>query len=484
MKKLRTYTAVLLSAISAASLLTGCSAVPQNTGTADTAPLPAYFNLIDEGRIGRPGRQHETGMCWSYLCTAVAESSILTDGLIDAEHLNLSEAHLCYFMYQRKDEMTDESRDGFYIPEGWPTDVKVPYHAGGDSEVALGMYANGCGLADEAFLPEFSSESLKAQKSFKSLYDGAHSGAITEFDGDWLLVGRNDRIGRSAEEIKRAIMNEGAIGAGILASGKGVSKADDGTRAYFYCTDAETFGEGSHAVALIGWDDNYSKEHFFSKHRPENDGAWIARDSTDLLSGEDGLMYISYEEYIMSTSTVDMCRRSDYGDVLHYDVYCKETVCGEDGSTTVANVFTARRDCALKGVGVYTAADNQPIEITVFKNPEPGNPGSGRRAAKLKTVVPCAGYHVVDLKKQCKFSGGDSFSIIVSYKGGEAFVEGTELTEYCRPFIDMYVTSGKGESFIKSGDEWLDTSDEATAKVFGKDNKLNNVGIRALLAPD
>lgn len=33
----------------------------------------------------------------------------------------------------------------------------------------------------------------------------------------------------------------------------------------------------NHAVSIIGWDDNYSKDNFSTK--PTNNGAWIIRNS-------------------------------------------------------------------------------------------------------------------------------------------------------------------------------------------------------------
>lgn len=34
-----------------------------------------------------------------------------------------------------------------------------------------------------------------------------------------------------------------------------------------------------HAVLLVGWDDNYPKENFLEGNRPEQDGAWLIRNS-------------------------------------------------------------------------------------------------------------------------------------------------------------------------------------------------------------
>ena len=51
----------------------------------------------------------------------------------------------------------------------------------------------------------------------------------------------------------------------------------------------------NHAVTLIGWDDNYSRENFNSASNVTSNGAWIARNSWGDDWGEAGYFYISYE---------------------------------------------------------------------------------------------------------------------------------------------------------------------------------------------
>lgn len=37
--------------------------------------------------------------------------------------------------------------------------------------------------------------------------------------------------------------------------------------------------QANHAVTVVGWDDDYSKENFLEGHQPEHDGAWIVKNS-------------------------------------------------------------------------------------------------------------------------------------------------------------------------------------------------------------
>ena len=53
----------------------------------------------------------------------------------------------------------------------------------------------------------------------------------------------------------------------------------------------------NHAVCIIGWDDNFSKDNFPEECRPKNDGAYIAINSWGEDWGENGVFYISYEDY-------------------------------------------------------------------------------------------------------------------------------------------------------------------------------------------
>lgn len=98
--------------------------------------------------------------------------------------------------------------------------------------------------------------------------------------------------------VKNHIMENGAIFTIVTAPNyyTGEFYNDNSHSAYFPTTSDFRFMENSHAVAIIGWDDDFSKDNFISENKPEHDGAYIALNSWGSSFGECGLYYISYDD--------------------------------------------------------------------------------------------------------------------------------------------------------------------------------------------
>ena len=103
--------------------------------------------------------------------------------------------------------------------------------------------------------------------------------------------------------IKSHIMNYGAIFAGMYfcIDENELNYYNPKTYAYS-CIETDT--RMNHAITIVGWDDNYSRENFPEANRPSKDGAYIAINSWGESWGDNGYFYISYEdvwaEYNMS----------------------------------------------------------------------------------------------------------------------------------------------------------------------------------------
>lgn len=458
-----------------AGAFTGCS------GKEPEQPLPGYFSLADEGRVSESKRQNSTMLCWDYAATAAAESAILSAGLADS--VDLSEGHLFYYFYPYEAERpADSTEDGIYVMGKREDGASAPLYLGGDVHMAFSLFANGAGPANEKDVP-FDSDSEQIDASVAALMEKERLGEMTKYQSDWLLTDYFIYYGKPLETLKRAVYEKGAMCIGIKADAGKVCRMS-GRNSYYSGAPAEGYAS-DHLIVLIGWDDAYSRENF-GAIKPENDGAWIAMDSSTLLTDEDGILYISYEENFGGGFSAAMCRRDEYTDVLHYDLCASDYIKESKGDTVAASVFSAQNDCVLRSVGLLTACDGQKMSVEVYVDPQKDLPQSGKRAASFSAAPEIMGYHVCTLPEPVALSAGDTFSVVVSYKCGEdelcgaAPFEGT-MEQYSNLFAKAYVTSRAGESYVLHDGVWYDTSKPETAEIFGKSGCLNNAAIKALL---
>lgn len=497
MKIAKKLAAGLLAALMLVPVLPACSAEDdlRPKPEFDNEPLPAYYNLFDEGRMTPAKSQGGTGLCWAFGTLSTVESAILTAGLAGPDGLDLSEGAVAYFMYPLAEEFESSGTgDGLCITHGTPkTNFYLACSYGGDPRLAFSMFANGEALIDESVSP-VRTDSTYLRYSLDSFLEAAAAGRFDRSSDDWLLTGWNSFDEAGMEEMKRAIRKYGGLNAGIFCTTGGIQKhRDTGAPTSYYSAADPASAETNHCVVLIGWDDDYSRDNF-GKHKPEHDGAWTALDSTDALSDDSGLMFISYDDFIQGYWTVEMCGRGDYGDILHYDCCPLDALRGDECCTIVANVFTAPSDKALRAVGVTTLADDQRIEIKIFINPD-GDPNGGRAAITQEACPARKGYHVIELDEPAALREGDTFSIVVTYyagaDGGEqsgcAPVESTHFPDFEIPpslknTAEFRIAVHPGESFAMRGGKWHDLADGATAELFGKDHPIGNIGIKALLA--
>lgn len=97
--------------------------------------------------------------------------------------------------------------------------------------------------------------------------------------------------------VKEHIMTNGSLYTSIIAPDRysNINYNPVTYAAYFPSTSPDYF-DNSHAVSIIGWDDNYSKDNFVEGNRPSHDGAYIALNSWGTNFGNYGLYYISYDD--------------------------------------------------------------------------------------------------------------------------------------------------------------------------------------------
>lgn len=216
---------------------------------------------------------------------------------------------------------------------------------------------------------------------------------------------------------------------------------------------------GAHAVAIVGWDDNFDKTKF-NTLPPEN-GAFIARNSWGTNWGEAGYFYVSYYDQFFgrwgSSAAVKAEPAVGYTVVYQYDPLGWISSLGYTGSDTAwfANIFTASSSDPVIAISFYSAGSSSSYEIYIYTNPGPDQPRSGTLAGMEIGSLNSPGYFTILLKVGIAFKIEQKFSVVVKQK----------TLNYNYPIPIEYRSSGytsqasaqAGESFISSdGNTWKD----------------------------
>lgn len=128
--------------------------------------------------------------------------------------------------------------------------------------------------------------------------------------------------------VKAHIIKNGALYAVVNSPEEFVLSVgrDDNTK-YEYAPNADSYDEnrGYHAMAIVGWDDNFSRDRFVGPgtgegiEKPLHDGAYLVLNSWGVTWGDNGYYWISYDEYnveaylsgVVSTSLEDTKKIND-----------------------------------------------------------------------------------------------------------------------------------------------------------------------------
>ena len=259
------------------------------------ASLPSKYDSREKGIVTSVKNQYSTGSCWAFAAISAAETSMLKKGLAEAEPLDFSEAHLTWFGLKSlvSDRNDPTYGDGIVSPS--------PYTDGGNWVRSVFALARWSGAQSEENAPFYAFPVLMGNYPDSDRYASfAHlqnSSYIPAADSDG---------------IKNAVMSCGSI-----------------TVSYYSINNLYNFGESTsyyqnsvknsnHTVAIVGWDDTYSKDNFLKT--PDGDGAWLVKNSWGDSWGDGGYFYLSYYDTSLSYFvTYEMESASNYDNNNQYD---------------------------------------------------------------------------------------------------------------------------------------------------------------------
>lgn len=253
----------------------------------------------------------------------------------------------------------------------------------------------------------------------------------------------------SNDNIKQMVTTYGAVYTSFYWNSSDYRSA---TASYYYSGP----NNSNHAVCIVGWDDNYSKDNFSST--PPGDGAFIIRNSWGSGWGEGGYFYISYYDSkvgksdavfsgAQSAGTYDRCYDYDPLGWVSNVGYGSNTAWG-------ANIFTAVADEPLVAASFYVASTNSPYELYIYRNCTSG-PRTGSLSSTKTGTIATPGYVTITLDTPVSLSTGEKFSVVVKLT--------TPGYNYPIPFeypISGYssaATASSGQSYMSSnGSSWTD----------------------------
>lgn len=376
--------------------------------------LPSKYDLRDEGAVTYAKNQGSSGACWAFSTLAALESFLLKNENLSYD---LSENNLKNVMNYKGVNGTD-----------WPD--------GGNYQMTLAYLLRWDGPVDE-------DDDYFSAYSVIPNYDLT---PLMHVQGAMFLPLRLGYLDN--DQIKMAIMKYGAV----YVSMYGTSMTKN-----VYNSVAEI---PNHAVAIVGWDDNYAASKFLGTKPPAN-GAWIIKNSWGTSYGDKGFGYLSYYDKtavgfsldsLSAMAFTDVENITNYKDIYQYDMLGNTYESIGFGSNTayLANQFTAVSDNPLSAFGLYTYGKSS-YSVDIYVNGEIKHAQEG--------IIDYAGYHTIKLNQLVDLSTGDVFRLNVRLTTYDSIFP--IAIESARNGYSSKANASLNQSFVSAdGINWIDIAQD------------------------
>lgn len=400
--------------------------------------------------------QNPYGTCWAFASTGLAEFDLINDGSAD-RNIDLSELALAYYTFNSVTDPLGGTTGDYtkYYNENATTSY---LNYGGNFEMAARRYAQWVGPTNESLVPYSQAASVLKNgldDSYAYNYDQAH------LENAYMIS-----IKQSPDDVKKMIMEHGAVGVMYQHDDYSLGWNDNIAR-YTYHDDDKS--GGGHAVMVVGWDDNFSKDNFTAASKPVNDGAWLVRNSWGIYAS---YFWMSYE----TCSLADTAWVFDFdaGDGYDNNYQVDGGIMGypDQSHKVMMNIFDAQEKPddeyeELKAVSLTfsrNAGVNYTIDVYTDISDGTGNKfgnssvilnGTKQEASTTTGTTTYAGIHTIPLKKSVKLTPGSKFAIVITldtaaldYEQAMGIAGGSDLSI---PIWDCGVSRGNNKSFYYSG---------------------------------
>lgn len=281
-------------------------------GVDESVDLENKYSLKDNIQI-RVEDQKNTNTCWTFATTSALETTVAKKYNIYKQYSPMHMAYTCANLFGM--------------------DLSV----GGNFNHITAYLSNGYGPANDDDL-KFEDVYDSDKEEFKAIEDVELNQEITAKVNETVnfahilknynedetdLVYMDDEYNEYTEEQVNAIRNQikehikkyGGVIAQMYYPSEQMADYkvyyNKENSAVFYNVKGSSAG-ATHAVTLVGWDDNYSKDKFNSIYPPIHNGAWIVLDSYGEQTDDNGYLYVSYDDFIIEQNLMGIKDVTEY----------------------------------------------------------------------------------------------------------------------------------------------------------------------------
>ena len=355
--------------------------------------------------------QGNYGTCWAFSSVGLAEFDLVNKNNQNKD-IDFSELQLAYFTYNSVEDPLGGTKGDYTKYHGQNTSVNY-LNAGGNYLWALKRFSQWVGATNESVVPY--------ENATNSLSEGIDDEYAYGYNEAHLQNAYRINLKLQPDDVKKQIMEHGAVGISYYHHDLG---SNYNNKSYYdYKNIASSISDGGHAVMIVGWDDNYSKDNFNETNKPSSDGAWLVRNSW----GESGSYYnvldyfwMSYETYSLNDTAwvFDFSSDDNLDNNYQLDAGLESQV--DYNYNKVANVYTVEKKQdveyeVLKSISLsflYTSDVGYNIDIYVdLKDIQ--NPISGIKCASISGTTSYAGYYTIPIDEKIKIKPESSFSVVL-----------------------------------------------------------------------
>lgn len=365
----------------------------------------SYQSNIEELMTTYPDfrNQNPYGSCWAFATMGLMEFDLVKNNKVTKD-IDLSELQLAHFVYNFVQDplggtVGDTAR---YYNENTPTKY---LNRGGNFEYSIRRLSQWISAANEDDVPYSSaSEVLTNGLSDEYAYNKTNS---------YLKNAYIINIKANTDLVKRAIMQHGAVGVSYNHLDAGANYVNN-----TYYDDNKN--GGGHAVMIVGWDNNFSKDNYTGSMKPTSDGAWLVRNS---WGNYFSYFWMSYETVSLSDSAYvfDCSNERPYDNNYQLDGGLESGLV--TNASSVYNKFTVqKRDDieseTLKAVSFsVTTKANVDYTIDIYTSIyNPRNLEDGVKVSSISGKTTSPGLYTIELgsENEVNLKPGSTFYVVIT----------------------------------------------------------------------